>query len=271
MGRDNHDGKGLAGNVRHFLLLLVCGTLLTAACSTASAQVAPLAPRWLAGTPPPPVETFADGLARHHIELTEAALIAALQDPDGEVRSLAAAQLAAMDDHPALTAILGALVAESDPQVEVNLAGAATWLGSRRALDQLQRLCQDLNVPSTARLDAARYVSNKELPTCFPAVEQIERTEAGRKHPRTGDHGRGQLSRAERESASPGRLGTGGSRSNGADCGGGRAAVPARNQRDGRSRPRIAIEGDDTAREHLREAIRDLRLASADADNEEAQ
>ena len=69
----------LAGNVRHFLLLLVCGTLLTAACPTASGQVAPLAPRWLAGTPPPPVETFADRLAGHHIELTETALIAALR------------------------------------------------------------------------------------------------------------------------------------------------------------------------------------------------
>jgi len=165
----------LVGNVRYFLLLLVCGTLLMVACPTASAQVAPLAPRWLAGTPPPPVETFADGLARHHIDLTETALIAALADPDGEVRSLAAAQLAAMDDHPALTAILDALDAEPDPQVQVNLAGAATWLGSNRALDRLQRLCQNLNVPSTTRLDAARYVSNKELPTCFSAVEQIER------------------------------------------------------------------------------------------------
>ena len=234
--------KCLAGNVRTFILLLVCGTLPMAACSTASAQVAPLAPRWLAGTPPPPVETFADGLARHHIDVTEAALIAALTDPDGEVRSLAAAQLAAMDDHPALPAILRALLAERDPQVEVNLAGAATWLGSGHALDQLQQLCQDVNVPSTARLDAARYVSNKELPTCFPAIEQIERTEATQ-HPRTGGGGRSQLSRAKGESASPGRLGTGGPRPNGADCGGGCAAVPARNQRGGRSRPRIAHRG----------------------------
>jgi hypothetical protein len=82
-----------------------------------------------------------------------------------------------MDDHPALTAILDALDVEPDPQVQVNLAGAASWLGSNRALDRLQRLCQNLNVPSTARLDAARYVSNKELPTCFSSVEQIEQAE----------------------------------------------------------------------------------------------
>jgi HEAT repeat protein len=168
--------NGLAGNVRHFLLLLVSGTLLTTACS-ATAQVAPLAPKWLAGTPIPPVETFADGLTRYHIELTEAALIAALQNPDGEVRSLAAAQLAVTDDRPALKAILDALEVENDIQVQVNLAGTATWLGSQRALDRLQRLCQNLNVPATARLDAARYVSNKELSTCYPVVEQIAQTD----------------------------------------------------------------------------------------------
>jgi HEAT repeat protein len=143
----------------------------------ALAQVAPLAPKWLAGTPTPPVETFADGLTRRHIDLSEAALIAALANPDGEVRSLAAAQLAAMDDHPALTAILDAMEAELDLQVQVNLAGAASWLDSRRALDRLQRLCQNLNVPSVTRLDAARYVSNKELPTCFSAVEQVEQSD----------------------------------------------------------------------------------------------
>jgi HEAT repeat protein len=168
--------KGLAGKARHFILLVIFGTILTAAWST-DAQVAPLAPKWLAGTPIPPVETFADGLARHHIDLTEAALIAALQNPDGEVRSLAAAQLAATDDRPALAAILDALEMEIDLQVQVNLAGAATWLGSQRALDRLQRLCQNLNVPSTVRLDAARYVANKELSSCYPAVEQIAQTD----------------------------------------------------------------------------------------------
>ncbi len=61
-------------------------------------QVGPLAPRWLGGTPPP-VETFSAGLERLHIGLTENALLNALQNPDGEVRSLAAAQLATMDDH----------------------------------------------------------------------------------------------------------------------------------------------------------------------------
>ncbi|MGA1981253.1 MAG: HEAT repeat domain-containing protein [Acidobacteriaceae bacterium] len=168
--------RSSAANVRVCFLLLITGALLTVTNVSAQVQVAPLAPKWLAGTPTPPVETFADGLTRHHIPLTETALIAALANSDPEVRSLAAAQLAAMDDHQALPAIIDALEAESDIQVQVNLAGAATWLDSRRALEKLQQLCQNQNVPATARLDAARYVSNKDLPTCFSVVEQVEQS-----------------------------------------------------------------------------------------------
>jgi HEAT repeat protein len=240
---------------------MVCGALLTAAGTAVSAQVAPLAPRWLAGTPPPPVETFADGLARHHIALTEAALIAALENPDGEVRSLAAAQLAAMDDHPALTAILSAMDTESDLQVQVNLAGAATWLDSRRALDRLQLLCQNLNVPSTARLDAARYVSNKDLPTCYSAVEQIEQTEPDAsirvQAIVTAVNYRGQSDKAQElvVSALADREPT--VRIAAADT---LRSLHATSAVDALTHA-LQNEGDDTAREHLRAAIRALRAA----------
>ena len=134
----------------------------------AAAQVAPLAPKWLAGTPPPPVETFADGLTRRNIPLTEPELLAALKNPDPEIRSLAAAQLAASDDHPALKYMITAFQDERDPQVQVNIAGAASWLGSNIAIQQLKNICRDVNQPSTARLDAARYISNKQLPDASP-------------------------------------------------------------------------------------------------------
>jgi hypothetical protein len=260
--------KGLAESARGFFLLLLAGALLTAASTAVSAQVAPLAPRWLAGTPPPPVETFADGLARHHIDLTETALIAALENPDGEVRSLAAAQLAAMDDHPALTAILDALEVEPDPQVQVNLAGAASWLGSNRALDRLQRLCQNLNVPSTARLDAARYVSNKELPTCFSAVEQIEQAEQDASirvlaletavnYPGQSERTKDLAVLALTDRDPTVRI----------------AAIEAlrflraTGAVDALSRA-LQVENDDTAREHLRAAIRALRAAVAEKNAE---
>lgn len=149
----------------------ICVTLATVS-AYGSAQVTPLAPRW-AGDAPAPTETYQAGLERHHIALNEQALIDALKNPDGEVRSLAAAQLAVMDDHPALKYITNAFQNERDPQVQVNLAGAATWLGSRSGLQQLEQMCQDINVPSLVRLDAARYVSNQRSAACFPAIQDI--------------------------------------------------------------------------------------------------
>ena len=253
--------KSLAGSLRG-LGLLMAGTLLATVSIGAAAQVAPLAPRWLAGTPPPPVETFAAGLERHHIALTEAALIAALQDPDGEVRSLAAAQLAAMDDHPALKDIVRAFENERDPQVQVNMAGAATWLGSRLGLEQLQTMCQDVNVPSTARLDAARYVSNRGQDTCFPSVREIARTEqdATIRAQAVGAAAayRGQADGAREVAGHALADVDPGVRITAADA---LRSLSATSEIGALDRA-LRREGDETAREHLREAARVLRLAS---------
>jgi hypothetical protein len=247
--------------------VLMAASLLTLAASgvIAVAQVAPLAPRWLAGTPPPPVETFADGLARHHIALTEPALIAALHDPDGEVRSLAAAQLASMDDHPALKEIVRAFQDERDPQVQVNLAGAATWLGSHVALEQLQTMCQDINVPSATRLDAARYVSNKSLPTCFPAVREIALNDqdaavraqavvAAASYRGFADQAQSVAAKALNDLDPTVRI-------TAADT---LRSLRATNELGELSRA-LQSEGDETVREHMREAIRVLQRVAAAA------
>src|ERR1700733_6648711 len=55
------------------------------------------------------LETFEQALTRHHIELTEAALIEALRNPDGEVRGLAAWQLFEMKAEDSLPQILQAV------------------------------------------------------------------------------------------------------------------------------------------------------------------
>jgi HEAT repeat protein len=253
-------GIGCAGHSHRNLPLFAALILLTAASAATSAQVGPLAPRWLAGTPPPPVETFADGLARHHIPTTETALIAALKDSDGEVRSLAAAELAAMDDHPALPAISRAVDDERDPQVLVNLAGAASWLGSRHALDQLQQVCQNTNMPSVVRLDAARYVSHQALPACFSAVEQIERTEQDASvrvlavQAAASYHGQEDRAAALDASALTDLDPT--VRIAAADALRTLHAVGS----TGALKAALQTEGDDTVREHLREAIRVLGL-----------
>jgi HEAT repeat protein len=243
--------------------VLVLGALVASGSPVALSQVAPLAPRWLAGTPPPPVETFAAGLERHNIPLTEPALLAALRDPDGEVRSLAAAQLAAMDDHQALKEIVRAIQDERDPQVQVNLAGAGSWLGSRLAIEQLERSCQDINVPSTARLDAARYVSHKQLATCFPSVREIARNDqdasvrmqavtAAVYYHGQGDGAQAIAVRALDDVDPSVRI----------------AAADALRSLRATAAIRaletaLGSEGDETAREHLRESARVLRLAAA--------
>jgi HEAT repeat protein len=246
-----------------------CAFLLTANFA-AIAQVAPLAPKWLAGTPPPPVETFADGLTRHNIPLTEPGLLAALKDPDPEIRSLAAAQLAAADDHTALKFMITAFQDERDPQVQVNIAGAATWLGSNIAIEQLKTICRDVNQPSTTRLDAARYISNKQLSDCFPAVREIARNDQDAN------------ARVLAITAAVNYHG----QSDGAE----KIAVQALNDIDPTVRvtavdslrslratdaipalqSSLQSEGDETAREHLRETLRVLQLA-ADRDKKEKE
>jgi HEAT repeat protein len=246
-----------------------CAFLLTASLAS-TAQVAPLAPKWLAGTPPPPVETFADGLTRHNIPLTELDLLAALKSPDPEVRSLAAAQLAAADDHAALKYMITAFQDERDPQTQVNIAGAATWLGSNIAIEQLKTICRDVNQPSTARLDAARYISNKQLSDCFPAVREIARN--------------------DQDATVRGLAITAAINYRGQSDGAERIAVQALNDLDPTVRVTAAdslrylratdaipalqnsmqSEGDEIAREHLRETLRVLQLA-ADRDKKEKE
>jgi HEAT repeat protein len=255
-------------DARRLLSMSMTGALLLVACAgalsaEAQGQVAPLAPRWLAGTPPPPVETFAAGLERHNIPLTEPALLAALRDPDGEVRSLAAAQLAAMDDHPALREIVRAIQDERDPQVQVNLAGAGSWLGSRLAIEQLESSCRDVNIPSTARLDAARYISHKQLATCFPAVREIAQNDqdadvrvqavmAGLSYRGQADGARMIAVRALNDLEPAVRIA-------GADA---LRSLRATTE-IGPLESALQTEGDETAREHLRDAARVLRLAAA--------
>jgi HEAT repeat protein len=252
----------LTKKARQKITTLMAAALLTTTTALTTAQVAPLAPRWLAGTPPPPVETFAAGLERHHVPLTESALLEALRDPDGEVRSLAAAQLAAMDNHPALKNIVRAIEDERDPQVQVNIAGASTWLGSRTGLEQLERMCADINVPSTVRLDAARYVSNKSLATCFPAVQDIAHTEQDPSVRvlaiQAAVSYRGQTDRAQTVAVAA--LGD-------IDPSVRIAAADALHflratSTIGALNRALQTEGDDTAREHLRETIRVLQLTN---------
>ncbi|HEX3967325.1 MAG TPA: HEAT repeat domain-containing protein, partial [Edaphobacter sp.] len=157
---------------------------------------------------------------------------------------------------------------ERDPQVQVNIAGAATWLGSNLAIEQLKTICRDVNQPSTARLDAARYISNKQLSDCFPAVREIARID---------------------QDANARVLAiTAAVNYRGQSEGAAKIAIQALNDIDPTVRITAAdalrvlratdaipalqntlqSEGDETAREHLRETLRVLQL-QADQDKKE--
>lgn len=127
---------------------------------------------------PPP--TFAQSLQQHHIELTEEALLQALHNPEKEIRSLAASELAEMKVGAALPEILRATQDEKDPQTQVNLAAAATWLGSEEGLKTLIGICRNQAASPFVRIAAARYVFDKQDHSCFPALVELMRPSAGR-------------------------------------------------------------------------------------------
>jgi carbon monoxide dehydrogenase subunit G len=152
---------------------------------------------------------------------------------------------------------------ERDPQVQVNLAGAGSWLGSHLAIEQLEMSCRDLNVPSAARLDAARYISNKQLATCFPAVSQIAQND----HEATmrvqavvsAVSYRGQADGARRVAVRALRDVDPSVRIAGADA---LRSLRATSE-IGSLENALQTEGEETARAHLREAVRILRLDEA--------
>ncbi len=119
--------------------------------------------------------TFAEALQRHHVELSEVSLIQALHSPDKEVRGLAAAELADLKFTWALPEILHAAERENDAQTQVNLASAATWLGSDQGLHMLTGICKNSTVSALVRMQAARSVFDRH---CFPSLVEMMRPTA---------------------------------------------------------------------------------------------
>jgi len=125
-------------------------------------------------------ETFAEFLKRHNIELTEAGLVAALKNPDPEVRDNAAAELAGEKVLTAIPAMKEAFAAEKDPGMQVNIAYAIAQMGDKDGSVALKRLCD--TAPASPRLKAALYMLRLNDESCLDAVMSILRAEPG------GDH-----------------------------------------------------------------------------------
>ncbi len=118
-------------------------------------------------------ETFAQALERLHIKVTQTALIQALSDPRNEVRGIAAAQLAEMKLTDALPQIVRAAQDERDIRTQVNIAAAATWLGSDQGLLILKNICINPAVSLYVRIDAARHVFDEQDHFCFQSLVEV--------------------------------------------------------------------------------------------------
>ncbi len=108
----------------------------------------------IAPAPCGPTEFFAE----HHIALTKNSLLAALQDPDPQVRMVSARQLVCKNITDSIPALTQALRAEKVDWVKLDLAMALTRMGDENGWRSLGQQCDDPSLPIATRLAAAEYL-----------------------------------------------------------------------------------------------------------------
>src|SRR5579875_394704 len=118
-----------------------------------------------------PIKTFEQALQEHHIALTREALVAALQNSDPEVRSLAAAKLL-VNDHALDTvqSVTSALAAEENINAKINIAWALGQVANDAGFDALQSICDDKALYIGVRTNAARYMLDMNRASCIDTV-----------------------------------------------------------------------------------------------------
>ena len=103
-----------------------------------------------------PGETVAHWLTRHVIPLTHDGLIAALNNPDGDIRVNAAAKLAFNNDRDAIPSIRDPAARESKFVNRSNMAYYLARLGDSSGTDFLKAACSNASPPAYDRLHAAK-------------------------------------------------------------------------------------------------------------------
>jgi|HubBroStandDraft_2_1064218.scaffolds.fasta_scaffold29134_2 HEAT repeat protein len=112
-------------------------------------------------------------LRQHHVELTEAGLMRALQSPQERVRDLAAAKLAENKDVSAAPAIADALAREKSPGTQINIAFSLAQLAPDKGVAELRRDCRRQDLPGYLRARAVTYLLDLGNETCFKAALDI--------------------------------------------------------------------------------------------------
>lgn len=157
--------------IRAFNLTLgfVCVMILGALSQDDSRKV-------IIGGPPP---SLTEQLKLHHVELTEAGLVKALQSPNAHVRDLAAARLAEEQDVSAVPAIDEALAKEKVTETRINIAFSLALLGQEKGMQELRKACDDSRLPGYFRARAAVYTQQLGSKACFTASLELLRSDPG--------------------------------------------------------------------------------------------
>ena len=122
-----------------------------------------------------PLPTFGEVLKRHNIELTQSALIAALKNPDPEVRDLAAQKLAEDKATEAIPVIMQALASEKVPWTRMNIAFALAVMGESVGFETLDDNCNNDDMNEGIRARSAEYLLrfNRDSTTCLSGVLDV--------------------------------------------------------------------------------------------------
>jgi HEAT repeat protein len=117
--------------------------------------------------------TFKQLLRERNVSLTGEALVAALRDPNPQVRYLAALVLAQDKVSNAVPAIADALKAEKVPETRANIALALAQLGDENGIVAMQEDCDDPGLSPSLRMYAAKYLCDLHKEGCLNAVEGV--------------------------------------------------------------------------------------------------
>lgn len=105
-----------------------------------------------------PLPTVAELLKQHGIQLTQPALVDALESADPQVRYLAAQQLAENKATEVIPTIIKALSAETVPWTRMNIAFALAQLGAPVGFSSLESSCRDRGVQEDVKTQSAEYL-----------------------------------------------------------------------------------------------------------------
>jgi len=146
------------------LPLAIVAVLVTAATCQSGAEPG-------RGGPP----STAQLLRQHRVELTKDSLVRALQDPDPQVRYLAAEKLAEDGAQDARPFIATALRIEKVPDTRVNMAFALALLKDENGIASLRSECSDGELPGYLRARAATYLIDLHREDCLdPVLNMLE-------------------------------------------------------------------------------------------------